>query len=119
MDGRGMKAGEPCSIPLPFIPLPISVQFALPQLRASLRQIFAAREEFTDGDPASGGEIDLVLRLDGPARRGEHRVYPLPGFFLGAHWVGQIDWHRSPQMTISKAKRATCQRLMGLTHSCG
>jgi len=28
MNGRGMKAGEPCSIPLPFIPLPISVRFA-------------------------------------------------------------------------------------------
>jgi len=29
MNGRGMKVAEPCSIPLPFIPLPISIRFAL------------------------------------------------------------------------------------------
>jgi hypothetical protein len=32
MNGRAMKVAEPCSIPLPFIPLPISVRFALPEL---------------------------------------------------------------------------------------
>jgi hypothetical protein len=45
-----MEAEEPCSIPLSFIPLPISVRFAFAAVvltsPAAFRQIFAAREDF-------------------------------------------------------------------------
>ena len=46
---------------------------------------FAGLEgEFADGDTARGREVDLVLRLDGPARRGEHRVNLPAGALFGA-----------------------------------
>ena len=47
---------------------------------------FASSEgKLTHRDAPRGREIDLVLGLNSPTGRSEHRVYPLAGFFFRGH----------------------------------
>src|ERR1019366_7539597 len=63
--------------------------------------------KLTDRYPARGREVDLVLGLNRPAGRGEHRVDLFAGQFFRGHLVSQPGSHRSPRAVLGNGKTFT------------